>query len=172
MMNITSKKIIVDTNILTDLKNAKILDKFVILNNIYLCDIVKNKEINEKTGNLDIISKIKVISCNSEELISALDISNKEKKLSICDCLNFVIAKNNDCILATGDNKLKHFAEKQNVPVIRTLKIIKLLKDINIISSEETILALQNLINNKNTRIPLNEIESFIESLKKDLVPA
>ena len=41
MMNITSKKIIVDTNILTDLKNAKILNKFIKLNNIYLCDIVK-----------------------------------------------------------------------------------------------------------------------------------
>ena len=171
-MNITSKKIIVDTNILTDLKNAKILDKFIKLNNIYLCDIVKNKEINEKTGNLDIINKIKVISCNSEELLLALDIKDKEKKLSICDCLNFVIAKDNDCILATGDNKLKNFAEQRNVPVIRTLKIIKLLKEKNILSSNEAINASKNLINNKNTRIPLKDIENFIEELKEDLVAA
>ena len=80
-MNITSKKIIVDTNILTDLKNAGILDKFVKLNNIYLCDIVKNKEINDKTGNIKLIHKIKVMSATSQELLLALNISKKRKKI-------------------------------------------------------------------------------------------
>ena len=169
-MNITSKKIIVDTNILTDLKNAGILDKFVKLNNIYLCDMVKNKEINEKTGDINLINKIKVMSATSQELLLALNISEKERRLSICDCLNYVIAKDNNCILATGDNKLKVFATSNGVQVIRTLKIIKLLSQNNILSNDETIMACENLINNKNTRIPLSDIEDLITELKRDLV--
>ena len=169
-MNITSKKIIVDTNILTDLKNAGILDKFINLNNIYLCDMVKNKEINEKTGDINLINKIKVMSATSQEIILALDLAEKERKLSICDCLNYVIAKDNNCILATGDNKLKVFATSNGVQVIRTLKIIKLLSQNNILSNDETIMACENLISNKNTRIPLNDIEDLITELKRDLV--
>ena len=166
-MNITSKKIIVDTNILTDLKNAGILDKFINLNNIYLCDMVKNKEINEKTGDINLINKIKVMSATSQEIILDLDLAEKERKLSICDCLNYVIAKDNNCILATGDNKLKIFATNNGVQVIRTLKIIS---QNNILSNEESIKACENLINNKNIRIPLNDIEDLITELKRDLV--
>ena len=44
-MNITSKIIITDTNIITDLNNANILEKFVKLDNVYISDMVKNDEI-------------------------------------------------------------------------------------------------------------------------------
>ena len=41
-MNITTKIIITDTNIISDLNNAKILEQFVELDNVY---IIKNVEI-------------------------------------------------------------------------------------------------------------------------------
>ena len=62
-MNITSKIIITDTNIITDLNNAGILDKFVKLDNVYISDMVKNDEIKNSTGNLEIIHKFKTIFC-------------------------------------------------------------------------------------------------------------
>ena len=45
-MNISKKIIITDTNIITDLNNANILDEFVKIDNVYMSDIVKNDEIN------------------------------------------------------------------------------------------------------------------------------
>ena len=51
-MNITTKIIITDTNIITDLSNANVLDKFAKLDNVYISDMVKNDEINSKTGNV------------------------------------------------------------------------------------------------------------------------
>ena len=60
-MNITKKIIITDTNIITDLNNANILDKFVKIDNVYMSDIVKNDEINLKTCDAKIIKKIKTI---------------------------------------------------------------------------------------------------------------
>lgn len=105
-MNITTKIIITDTNIITDLDNANILEEFIDIDNVYISDMVKNDEINSKTGNVKLINKFKVISATANQLIEVNKLSYTEKKLSTYDLLNFVIARDNNCILATGDNRL------------------------------------------------------------------
>ena len=40
-MNLTEKIIITDTNIITDLFNANLLEKFSLLDNVYILDIIK-----------------------------------------------------------------------------------------------------------------------------------
>lgn len=67
-MNITTKIIITDTNIITDLNNANILDKFVKLDNVYISDMVKRDEINSDTGNINVIKKFKTIHVTSDEI--------------------------------------------------------------------------------------------------------
>lgn len=61
MKNINKKIIITDTNIITDLNNANVLDKFISLDNVFVVSIVKNDEFNEKTCNINIINKMKTI---------------------------------------------------------------------------------------------------------------
>lgn len=139
-MTITSKIIITDTNILTDLDTAKILDKFVKLDNVYISDLIKRDEINSKTGNISLINKLKVTS------------------------------KKNNYILATGDNRLKIYAEKNGVVVIRTLKIIKMMAKEKIISIEKAIKACNNLLESPKVRIPSNDIKDLIKELEPNLV--
>lgn len=167
-MNITSKIIITDTNIITDLDNAKILNEFVKLENVYISDLVKNDEINSKTGNVNIINKFKIIETSHEELIEATILSHKENKLSFYDLLNFIIARNNNGILATGDNRLKEYSIKNNVEVIRTLRIIRLMYDNKIISRDKALNAYKLLIDNNNTIIPVNLINEEIKIIKED----
>ena len=138
-MNITTKIIITDTNIITDLNNANILEKFINLDNVYICDMIKNDEINVKTGNMKLMNQFKIISVTKEQLLEVCNLSRTEKKLSIYDLINYVLARDYHGILATGDNRLKTFSEKNGIKVIRTLKIIKLMKDHNIISYKEAI---------------------------------
>ena len=155
-MNITKKIIITDTNIITDLNNAKLLDKFVSLNNVYISDMVKNDEINYKTGNLDIIKKFNVIESSSEQLERICQLSKVEKRLSSYDLINYVIAKDNNYVLATGDDRLKKYAESNGVTVIRTIKIIHLMYEYKVITIQETINAYKLLLKNDTTRIPKN----------------
>ena len=169
-MNITKKIIITDTNIITDLNNANILKKFVNLDNVYISDLVKSDEINYNTGNTEIISNFKVITSTAEQLLEISSLSKVAKKLSIYDILNFIIARDNDCILATGDNRLKNFSERNNVEVIRTLKIISLMKEKDIISTEEAITACELLRKNQKTRIPEDDLIDKIKEFQKDLV--
>ena len=74
-MTITTKIIITDTNIITDLSNANILDKFVKLDNVYISDMVKQDEINSNTGNINIIKKFKTINSTAEEINEIFKIS-------------------------------------------------------------------------------------------------
>ena len=140
-MNITPKIIITDTNIITDLDNAGILDKFVTLDNVYISDMVKNDEINYDTGNVDTINILKTIEATSEQIKEIFNISKEIHGLSPYDIINYILARDNNAILATGDKKLKQFAENNGVEVIRTLKIIKLLNIYKIISNYETVQA-------------------------------
>ena len=169
-MNITTKIIITDTNIITDLDNANILEKFIDIDNVYISDMVKNDEINSKTGNVKLINKFKVISATANQLIEVNKLSYTEKKLSTYDLLNFVIARDNNCILATGDNRLKKYSENNGIEVLRTLKIIKLMKDYNIISCRKAINACNLLKQCPSTRIPEIYINNLINELEKDSI--
>lgn len=169
-MNITAKIIITDTNIITDLNNANILEEFVNLDNVYISDMVKNDEINSKTGNIKLINQLKVISATSTQLMEISNLSITEKKLSIYDLLNFIIARDNDFILATGDNRLKIYSENNGVEVFRTLKIIKLMKEKNIISCKKAIDACNLLKKCSTTRIPKIDINNLIEDFEKEAI--
>lgn len=169
-MNINAKIIITDTNIITDLNNANILEEFINLDNVYISDMVKNDEINSKTGNVNLISKFKVISATPKELIEVSNLSIIEKKLSTYDLLNYVIARDNNGILATGDNRLKNYSENNGVEVFRTLKIIKLMEEHNIISCRKAIKACNLLKQSSKTRIPTIDIDNLINELDKDSV--
>ena len=166
-MNLTEKIIITDTNIITDLFNADLLEMFSLLNNVYILDIIKESEINSKTYNMELINKIKVIHSTSNQILEMEKLAIENKKLSPQDLINYVVAKDNNYILATGDNRLKIFSEKNGVEVLRTLKIIKLMNSNNIINKEKAIEACLLLRNNPYTRIPLIEIDNTIEEIKK-----
>ena len=166
-MNLTEKIIITDTNIITDLFNADLLEMFSLLNNVYILDIIKESEINSKTCNMELINKIKVIHATSNQILEMQKLAKENKKLSPQDLINYVVAKDNNYILATGDNRLKIFSEKNGVEVLRTLKIIKLMNSKNIINKEKASEACLLLRNNPYTRIPLIEIDNTIEEIKK-----
>ena len=66
-MNITAKIIITDTNIITDLSNAGVLEKFIELDNVFVSDLVKMcKDTRIPIENIDdliqkyLLSEIKV----------------------------------------------------------------------------------------------------------------
>ena len=125
-MNLTEKIIITDTNVITDLFNADLLEMFSLLNNVYILDIIKESEINSKTCNMELINKIKVIHATSNQILEMQKLAKENKKLSPQDLINYVVAKDNNYILATGDNRLKIFSEKKWCWSIKNIKDYKI----------------------------------------------
>ena len=167
-MNTTTKIILTDTNILTDLFNAGILNTFIELENLYISDIVKAEEIRNSTGDVSIINRIKELESTQEQIVESKEISKQFPKLSVFDCNNFVLARDNDAILATGDKRLHNLCEKNDVEVIRTLRIIDYMNKNGYISKEQTLQALIKLKNNEKTRIPISSIDQMITDIKNN----
>ena len=132
--------------------------------------MVKQDEINSNTGNINIIKKFKTINSTAEEIDEIFKISKEVSGLSPYDIINFIIARNNSAILATGDKKLKDYSEANGIKVIRTLKIIKLMKENNIITTKEAINSCLSLKEHNNTRIPSADIDNVIKEFEKDSV--
>ena len=164
-MNITNKIIITDTNIITDLYNAGVLSEFINLDNVYISDLVMSLEINSKSGNIALIKNMKQIPASSSQLLKINKLSTMEKKLSMCDLTGFILAKDHNGILATGDLRLYKYATQNNVETMRTLKIIQLLWENDIISTKKALKAYSLLLNNPHTRIPKDEIREKINEL-------
>lgn len=171
-MNISTKIIITDTNIITDLNNAKVLKDFIKLDNVYICDLIRHDEINSATGDTNIINNFKVIKSTSEELAEINLVRAEKPQLSIYDALNYILARDNNGILATGDNELKKYSEKNGIKVIRTLKIIELMYENHIISYTQTLDACKLLKDCPTTRIPTESIDDMIQELEKETVNA
>ena len=168
-MNITKKIIITDTNIITDLDNADLLDKFVKLDNVYVCDMIKNNELNFKTGNKVVIAKFKVIKTDLYQVMESRDLFLKYPKITQYDFINFIAARDNNGILATGDNRLRIYAEENGVEVIRTLRIIRLMRENGVISTKDAIKACELLKGNSRTRIPSDDIDNMIKEYNEDI---
>ena len=109
---------------------------------------------------------MKEIPLTVEQLLEVNKLLIVEKGLSQYDLINFVLARDNNYILATGDNKLKNYSEANGVEVIRTLKIIELMRNKNVLTQKEAINACINLKENNKTRIPLISINEFIKKLQ------
>lgn len=92
-MNICTKIVTTDTNIITDLDNAKLLDVFINLDNVRMCDVVKNDELNDKTVKNTILSNVKCLELDEKMLEEVLYLKGIHRKLSFYDIANYVIAK-------------------------------------------------------------------------------
>ena len=82
--------------------------------------------------------------------------------------LNFIITRDNDGILATGDNRLKNYSESKGIEVFRTLRIIKMMYNNNVISNSKAVKACELLKKCSTTRIPIEDIDNLIVELEKD----
>ena len=80
-MSITSKIIITDTNIITDLDQAGVLDQFIMFDNVYISDMVLNDEINAKTGNIEIIKKMKVVPSTCYRAYGSAGLAFSDKRV-------------------------------------------------------------------------------------------
>ena len=111
-MNITAKSIIVDTNIITDLCNSSLIDNFILLDNVYISDMVLNDEINSYTGNVETISKIRTL------------------EFSVLRLLKIAIEKGDVYIITNAGPGWVEFSAEKFYPSIKTI-----LEKITIISA-------------------------------------
>lgn len=102
---------------------------------------------------------------SEEEFYYAIEIQQKNQRLSGYDSAALAIAKFRGITLLTGDRRLRDVAEKEDVPVIGTIGLLDLLLEYESITSEEYQECISLLIdeNGFKVRLPMSELLNRLE---------
>ncbi len=108
------------------------------------------------------------VDLDDAELRLVEEYGKKYIRLSVYDRMALAIAKNRVLTLLTGDKALRVSAGLEDVPVIGTIKILDMLVEQSIITTNTYINCLNKLskCNGKSIRLPKAEIESRILKYK------
>lgn len=103
-----------------------------------------------------------------EEFLHAEKFGSKYKALSKYDKIALAIAKERCIPLLTGDFALRKAAKAEGVEVLGTIGILDQLYDGKYIKKSEYKKCLENLRDAQSRRLPVEEINSRLQSLAKD----
>ena len=101
-----------------------------------------------------------------EEFFYADELSKKYVKLSGYDRTALAVAKYRKIPLLTGDNPLRKAAEKEGVEVFGTIGLLDKLYEGDYINKPEYQFCLESLLEHKERRLPEEELQKRIESLR------
>ena len=101
-----------------------------------------------------------------EEFIYAGELAGKYVKLSGYDRTALAIAKYRNIPLLTGDNPLRKAATKEGVEVFGTIGLLDKLYEGKYIDKKEYLFCLKSLLMHKERRLPADEIQKRIDSLR------
>lgn len=101
-----------------------------------------------------------------EEFFYADELSKKYVKLSGYDRTALAVAKYRKIPLLTGDNPLRKAAEKEGVEVFGTIGLLDILYEGDFINKLEYQFCLESLLEHKERRLPEEELQKRIDSLR------
>jgi len=155
------KIVVNDTNILNDLVDLDLLEGFTKLNyelhtNDFIISEIEKPEQLVKIQQIEKTGKLIIATTEAKEYIEISKLQTKN--LTFEDCSVWYYAKKVNGTLLTGDNNLRNSALKSGIDVKGIFFIFDKLVENQIINKKT---ALEKLVKleQKNSRLPKNEIE-------------
>lgn len=170
------KIVVSDTNIFIDLISVSLLGGFFSLPwEIHTTDMVmkelKDSHQKDAVENFKQQGSLRVKKFKGNEVLELMQMRNQASEssnASIQDCSVWKLAKNLNCPLLTGDNRLRKVLQKDGVEVHGILYLFDKMLEHNVINHETAITKLQSLFS-INTRLPKDEIDKRLELWKATL---
>ena len=164
------KLIITDSSVFFDIIKIQALPEFFALSfEIYTTDFVKGEILeSEQREQIEIFirsKKLTVFELTEKEIEEVEKFQTKRFFKTLIDKTVLWKAKQLNCVLLTGDAKLKNEAIDQDVKVHGSLWVIQTIVEQKIIGAEMGVEYLE-MLKVINDRLPLEEIEKMIKKLK------
>lgn len=169
------KIVVSDTNIFIDLISVNLLDSFFSLpweihtTDMIVQELIKSEQ-HEAITLLRENGHLIVKKFEGEELaqIARMKLERLSSNASIQDCSVWKLAKDLECALLTGDNKLRKVVQNDNIEVHGILYLFDKMLEHEIMDNETAIYKLQSLFS-INSRLPKEEIVKRITLWKEAL---
>lgn len=159
--------VISDSSCLIDLRKTSLLDAFLKLPYEFLIpNTLFEEELLSFTAaerNSLVAGGLKVMDLPGETVLRARQIAKDLPHLSIHDGFAFALAESfKDCILLTGDRRLRNLAIDQDIETHGLLWVIDELHDRAISPARVLLTALQLFANDPTVRLPKRELAAYL----------
>jgi predicted nucleic acid-binding protein len=129
-------------------------------------DILYEEELSEKHSKLLQFGLVKK-SMSGKQMLEAYKLKQEYRKLSLNDCLAYLLAKNENSLLLTGDGELRKLAERLNIAVHGTIWLVEQMIDQKKISIEKARLAVQRM-KDSGSYLPWGKAEKMLQRKEKE----
>jgi len=162
--------LISDTSCLIDLRKGLLLEAFVRLPyDLVIPDVLFEEElINFSAAEKDLLAQsLKIQSLSGENIIEVQRVNRDYPALGVNDCFAFIIGKiTPNCILLTGDSKLRNLASSCGIKVHGTLWGIDEMYKSKCATARQLYSALLSFQRDVTVRLPMSELRLRIKQYK------
>lgn len=163
--------LISDTNIFIDMKAGKLVEEvFQLPFNLATPDILFQEELSAHHSDLTALGLTQMELNSTSMIYVGGDLANKYPKESFHDRLALALAKQESCILLTGDKGLRTAAKVENVECHGTIWIIERLIDEQIIGINRAF-DCYDLMKTNGRRLDFPMARGRLETLRPDIGP-
>lgn len=153
----------VDTNIWIDLHFGGLLAEFLRLPLEFACPDVIIEELRLPDGRQLVGQGVLEVTMGPESVRRVRELVERHPKPQPNDLFALVLAMELNAVLATGNEHLRQVASAEGVRVVRTLGILQMLVDAEIIAAERAADALEAVLARGDRWLPAGECRRCLE---------
>ena len=136
-MSTSNQILVIDVNVIIHLEKAGLLDELINDKNIRIVDLVLYDEYQFKKNLIsDKVERIKMVTLDEKQVNEASNLYQENKRNSFYDYCSYIVARDNNYSLLTGDWKLKKCIG-DDVEVHGAIWYAQCLRTKNIINDEQ-----------------------------------
>ncbi len=150
--------LVTDTNIWIDLDNGKILAYVFHLPYQFLTTDFAMKELVQPGWAMLQDLGLQIQGLEPDNVRELVRLSQNQRKLSVIDLAAFLLAKELNASLVTGDRRLNKLAKLQGIPVHGVLWILDEMVIHNVLSANQAAIGLQEMLK-QGARLPDSECQ-------------
>ena len=153
----------VDTNIWIDLHFGGLLAEFLRLPFEFVCPDAIIEELQTPSGRKLVRQGVVELTLGPGSVRRVAELVDRHPKPQLNDLFALVLAIELDAVLATGNEHLRQAAIAEGVRVVRTLGILQMLVDEQIIDRERAATALEAILAKGDRWLPAVECQRCLE---------
>jgi predicted nucleic acid-binding protein len=159
--------LISDTSCLIDLRKAALLEAFgQVPYDLVIPDVLYAEELVQFTDaeKAFIAANFRILSLPGNQVEQVRQVKRQNQALTLNDCFAFVLAQQfTDCILLTGDNRLRRLATEAGIEVHGVLWAIDVMYSADVTTVDRLYAALLIFRNDTTVRLPEPDLQRWID---------
>jgi len=152
-----------DTSIIIDLERGDVLERmFDLPYDFCVPDLLFEQELKGELGDRLLACGMDVVELDASEVTGSMNLHQASGKLSFPDAFAFVLAREREWTLLTGDGAMRKLAKEQNLSMHGVLWVIEEYHRHGIMNADDLHHCLTTISNHERCRLPAVDVRKLL----------